>query len=272
MANPTKNLPYSENFDALAQTTGYTYPLGWSYQNLPSQSGQTYLGDCWDLIVNNSSNPNNAHSAPNALSSGPEFYKKNNWIYTPPLNINTSLGQCRVTFWYKAVPSGVSYDVESLRLTIGNNHYTSAILDTLWNKDTLVNTAYQMGTALFTVSNTANYFIGFQAHSPSNYPTVQNFALLIDDVNVDYYSGIEENQLFFGTYPNPASDYLIISIPQWSGSKTELEITDLLGQIVYNRQMNSANETINLEGLRNGVYIIRLLSEGKSYSKKIILQ
>jgi hypothetical protein len=266
MSDPTKNLPWSENFDALTQTTGYTYPMGWSYQNLIASQTN------WDMIANNTGNPNNAHSAPNAMSSGPQFYPKNNWLYTTPLHINPAIGQCLVTFWYKAVPSGVSNDVESLRLTIGSNHYTSAVSDTLWNRDTLVNTAYQMGSATFSVGSEANYFIGFQAHSPSNYPTVQNFALLIDDVAVQYFSSVEENDLFFGTYPNPAADYVIISIPQWNGHKTELEIMDILGQRVYSEEMKSGNQAINLQNLKQGVYIIRMSSEGKSFIRKIVFQ
>jgi hypothetical protein len=266
MADPTKNLPWSENFDALTQTTGYTYPLGWSYQNF--LTGQTN----WDLIVNNSGNPNNAHSAPNAMVSGPQFYPKNNWLYTPPLHINPGLGLCQVSFWYKAVPSGVSNDMESMRLTIGSNHYTSAITDTLWNHDTVVNTTYQMGSVIFAIGSEANYFIGFHAHSPSDYPTVQNFALIVDDVSVDYVSSVEENSLFFGTYPNPASDYLIISIPQWNGHKTSFEIMNLLGQKVYTAEMKSASQTINLNGLKQGMYIIRMDSEGKSYTRKIVVK
>jgi hypothetical protein len=266
MSDPTKNLPWTENFDALTQTTGYTYPLGWSYQNFVVSSTN------WDMISNNSGSPNNAHTAPNAMSSGPQFYPKNNWLYTPPLHIDPTINQCRVTFWYKAVPSGVSNDMESLRLTIGNNHNTLTISDTLWNEDTIVNTSYQMGTANFTVGSNANYFIGFQAHSPSNYPTVQNFALIIDDVTVDYLSSVEENPMFFGTYPNPASDYLIVSIPQWNGHKTTLEIMNMLGQKVYSEDMKSANETLSLQGWQQGMYIVRLMSEGKSYTRKIVVK
>lgn len=272
MSDPTKNLPWSENFDALTQKTGYTYPLGWSYQNLPSAPGQTYFGDCWDLIVNNSGNPNNAHSAPNAMSSGPEFYEKNNWLFTPPLHINPSAGQCRVLFWYKAVPSGVSYDVESLRLTLGSNHNISANIDTLWNQDTIVNTNYIMGTADFTVSSEANYFIGFQAHSPSNYPDVQNFALLIDDISVTYLSSIDENSISFGTYPNPAHDFLIISLVDNPESKARIELVNILGQISLCIEMSSKTELVNLTGVKAGMYFIRVSSGNKTSVKKIVIQ
>jgi hypothetical protein len=272
MADPTKEIPWLENFDALTQTTGYTYPLGWSFENLPSTQGQTYLGDCWDLIVNNPGNPNNAFSPPNAMSSGPEFYEKNNWLFTPPLHIDPTFGFCRVFFWYKAVPSGVSNDVESLRVTIGDNNKTSAITDTLWNLDTIVNTNYMMGSTIFSVNSNANYFIGFQAHSPSNYPTVQNFALIIDDVSVEYPWSIEEKSIVFGTYPNPASDYLIVSIVNKPEERTILELVNVLGQVVLKKEMVNSTENVNISVIKSGLYLVRISSGDNVSVKKIVIK
>ena len=272
MADPTKSIPWSENFDGIGQQSGYTYPLGWSYQNLPSVAGQTYFGDCWDLIVNNAQNPNNAYSAPNAMVSGPEFYEKNNWLFSPPLNINPSNGLCLLTFWYKAVPSGVSYDVESLRITLGENHYTSAVTDTLWNRDTLVNTSFVMGSAVFQVPSAANYFLGFQAHSPSDYPAVQNFALIIDNVEVTYYSSVDEIPFILGVYPNPASDYLMVSAPELSDGTALVEMFDAGGSRVIAGKLSGGSVKLNLRGVSRGLYHVKVSSGNRYHSVRVVVQ
>lgn len=272
MADPTKQLPWSENFDALNQQTGNTYPLGWSYQNLPSVPNQTYLGECWDLIVNNSTNPNNAYSAPNAMVSGPEFYEKNNWLFTPPLNINPASGNCLLTFWYKAVPSGVSNDVESMRVTLGTNHNTSSIIDTLWNNDDITNTTYTMGSVVFDVPASANYFLGFQAHSPSNYPTVQNFALLLDNVSVTYYSTVEELPFIVGVYPNPATDYLVVSAPELSTTPALLELYDMNGKKIWSKNINNGNVEISLDGISKGLYLLKVYAKNKFTTVKVVVK
>lgn len=272
MTDPTKTLPWYENFDGITQQSGYTYPLGWSYQNLPSVAGQTYLGDCWDLIVNNSQNPNNAYSAPNAMSSGPEFYEKNNWLFSPPININPSNGLCQLTFWYKAVPSGVSNDIESMRITLGNNHYTSDIIDTLWNRDTIVNIAYTMGSVVFGVPSMANYFVGIQAHSPSDYPAVQNFALIIDNISMNYYSSIDEIPFTVGVYPNPATDNIIVSSPDLTAETATMNLFDINGKKVWSGVLIQGNANISLKGFTKGLYLLNIYSNNKSTSVKVVLK
>ncbi|PKP20533.1 MAG: hypothetical protein CVU04_03705 [Bacteroidetes bacterium HGW-Bacteroidetes-20] len=272
MADPTKTLPWSENFDTLTQQPGNTYPLGWSTLNLPVEPNQTYLGECWDIIVNNSQNPNNAYSAPNAMVSGPEFYEKNNWLFTPPISINPASGNCLLTFWYKAVPSGVSNDIESMRVTLGTNHNITSIIDTLWNNDAITNSSYLMGSVVFTVPSSANYFLGFQAHSPSNYPTVQNFALLLDNVSVTYYSSVEELPFIVGVYPNPATDYLIVSAPELSMTSSLLELYDMNGKKLWTRNMNNGNVEISLDGISKGLYLLKVYANNKFTTVKVVVK
>lgn len=272
MEDPTIDLQnqwtWTENFDALTQTTGFTYPLGWSYENLPGEAGQTYFGECWDMIANNPSNPNNAHSAPNAMGSGPEFYEKNNWLFTPPINfLNRPF---ILTFWYRMAPSGVSLDIERLRVKIGNNHHAADMTTEFLHYDSIINTDYQMADIIFT-PNTGVSFIGFQAYSPSDYPNIQNFVLMIDDISISYSESIDESDIRFGIYPNPNNGNFVISCNNINYNKAIIDITNIVGQNVYSKKLDNKTENLQLDFLRKGLYFVKLNIDGKTATKKIII-
>ncbi len=82
--------------------------------------------------------------------------------------------------------------------------------------------------------------------------------------------GIEEN-LFedFTFYPNPAKDELSLS------AKTTIEnvaIYSLLGQKVMETSPNQNNPSINVASLSQGVYLMKVMIDGKSATYKIIKQ
>ncbi|WP_133121636.1 T9SS-dependent choice-of-anchor J family protein [Chryseobacterium sp. PMSZPI] len=73
---------------------------------------------------------------------------------------------------------------------------------------------------------------------------------------------ISDNQL--GIYPNPASDYVFLK----SKSKiTKAEVFDIVG-----RKMNTGfNENrVDVRNLKSGAYMLKVTSENKTYSQKII--
>lgn len=77
-------------------------------------------------------------------------------------------------------------------------------------------------------------------------------------LNVEECTGISSNTLNNNTiqiYPNPARDYLQVS----SAQGTKLLITDAAGRIVVEKPMQSGDEKIQLEGISNGLYLVRLL-------------
>lgn len=66
-------------------------------------------------------------------------------------------------------------------------------------------------------------------------------------------------------YPNPASQQLTVDITE-HGKETrsgmELRITNTLGQIVLQQDLGSEKNTIDVEGLENGIYFIELKENG----------
>jgi len=72
-------------------------------------------------------------------------------------------------------------------------------------------------------------------------------------------------------YPNPASDYITISIDNVLGDDINLTIIDVQGKIVASEKMNTATHTINTTNLLNGTYMLRLSSNEASFLKKIVI-
>ncbi|MBS4013116.1 MAG: T9SS type A sorting domain-containing protein [Bacteroidetes bacterium] len=67
-------------------------------------------------------------------------------------------------------------------------------------------------------------------------------------------------------YPNPASDYLIITLPGENASV--INIYDIKGKLVISEQVEGGSTRVNVSGLMNGVYMIRIIDGEKVFNGK----
>ena len=92
----------------------------------------------------------------------------------------------------------------------------------------------------------------------------------IDDLSWTCYSSlsIADNGIDTSSiYPNPVKSKLYINIA--SNENTIVEIYDILGKKVLKTQINSS-DSINVQTLKSGVYILKLTQNNSSVSKKLI--
>ncbi len=76
-------------------------------------------------------------------------------------------------------------------------------------------------------------------------------------------------------YPNPAIGSFSVQLPTGANGKVSIELVDLLGRKVYSQDFNDrkVTQTITLpEGITNGVYVCRVVTDGKVYSEKLVLE
>ncbi|NME70791.1 right-handed parallel beta-helix repeat-containing protein [Flammeovirga aprica] len=78
-------------------------------------------------------------------------------------------------------------------------------------------------------------------------------------------------ELDFVVYPNPSSGTFNIKRNQIL-ENTRITIFSTLGQMVYDQNASSDIENIDLKGLGNGVYIIKMTSDNITKTKQIIIQ
>ncbi len=69
-------------------------------------------------------------------------------------------------------------------------------------------------------------------------------------------------------YPNPSSGIFLLEVPV--GTKATYEIVDALGKVVEKGRIHQPKTQLNIAHMPAGVYFLRLMKEGKSYSKKLM--
>ncbi len=76
-------------------------------------------------------------------------------------------------------------------------------------------------------------------------------------------------------YPSPASQKVNINLKGNFTGVNEIEIYDLLGSRRFKTTVNSTNgiiKDIPVDNLTNGIYMVSVLSEGRKYTSKLIIQ
>ncbi len=76
-------------------------------------------------------------------------------------------------------------------------------------------------------------------------------------------------------YPNPASSDLFVKINSGNNEEVTVSVLSLLGQVILSEELNlgsgSNSKQIDLEGIENGLYIVRLQSGNATFSQKFVI-
>ncbi len=82
---------------------------------------------------------------------------------------------------------------------------------------------------------------------------------------------LEKNKIAFNLFPNPTNGFLTIEAKELT-EPTFVSITNILGEIILNERLTSYQQTINLSGVKSGVYGVTLKSTNKISTQKLIIQ
>jgi Metallo-peptidase family M12B Reprolysin-like/Secretion system C-terminal sorting domain/Bacterial pre-peptidase C-terminal domain/Fibronectin type III domain len=72
-------------------------------------------------------------------------------------------------------------------------------------------------------------------------------------------------------FPNPASNVLTVHIAQLKGT-ADISLLDMYGKTVAQQRTAKINTEINIENLPAGIYLVRVINEGKESTTKVIKQ
>lgn len=120
-------------------------------------------------------------------------------------------------------------------------------------------------------------FIGSQTMTPAtannNYITADYFGSLLL-VDPDYVAPTSLNGInrmeTVTIYPNPVTDYLIL---QWNTGQDQMgkiDIRDLCGKSVLRHSYDSRNGLINVSELKEGLYLLHLITDRQIYTRTFI--
>ena len=71
-------------------------------------------------------------------------------------------------------------------------------------------------------------------------------------------------------YPNPANN--VLNIVSYTVGIENINIYNLNGQLVLNKEVNNNQKTLNISSLESGIYIVDILSENTSVKRKLIIE
>ena len=86
-------------------------------------------------------------------------------------------------------------------------------------------------------------------------------------VSLDF-TGVEENEVVFGIYPNPAESVLNIKA---NASSFEYQLINSIGQVVMSGVANG-NAELNVSELNNGVYFLKVIANGNAQIEKVVIK
>ena len=89
------------------------------------------------------------------------------------------------------------------------------------------------------------------------------------------YGDLFLNKENIAIFPNPTNGLVTIELTTLGQKTVQISVVDLLGKTVIENtfmfDQGLVKKTINLDHLNNGLYLIRLQSEGKMYTEKLVI-
>jgi hypothetical protein len=94
------------------------------------------------------------------------------------------------------------------------------------------------------------------------------------EIDISLNSGIQEilNKANINIFPNPASDELHINLAGYKSEIIRMNILDMRGRVVMAREILQRDNSFDISGLTNGVYIIELRNSNYKSSHRIMVE
>jgi hypothetical protein len=92
----------------------------------------------------------------------------------------------------------------------------------------------------------------------------------VETITVDVCAGItESSEAQVAVYPNPSAGVFNVT---FQGTDNTVEVYNSTGKLVYFEQINASTGVISLEGMSNGIYLMKVNSAGKTSHSRILIQ
>jgi hypothetical protein len=119
-------------------------------------------------------------------------------------------------------------------------------------------------------------FVDLDNDGDLDLPIMENYGVMKYFRNTEINTGLGSNdqEIAFEIFPNPANDVVTIKTDrQHQGEIFDVVITDMQGREVKNVQHNNSQPLqVNTSDLPSGIYMVRIIAEGKTYSRKLMLR
>jgi len=182
----------------------------------------------------------------------------------------------RISYWKKANTSGtltvngqsgiftgVAQDAASMTTVLkAYSAITPNAQAGIWTKDSVDYVASATETRYFAIGGKGTLVT-----------TADQINVRIDDISITKVTGSvgikgnTSNQLI-SIFPNPTAGILNINAVEANGT---IEVYNVIGDKVYSNSVVKGNNSIDLSGLANGAYFLKVNSNNQIISKKVVL-
>ncbi|MGC9332262.1 MAG: T9SS type A sorting domain-containing protein, partial [Bacteroidales bacterium] len=106
-----------------------------------------------------------------------------------------------------------------------------------------------------------------------------NYSVMVTDaagcvstapVFIDFLNNITGNTTSFKIYPNPANKKVFVHMTNMDNGN--IELVNMLGQAMIKKAIESDIETFDVEGLKPGIYFIRIMTDNQQYVNKLMVE
>lgn len=189
-----------------------------------------------------------------------------------------SLGGVDVSQYFTTIGSGVPIVFEEngeYQLLIGSqsgylHHYGNIEAD-LYGTFTLVDSTYYN---IYEGPQSAPAMVDINGDSLLDLVTgnIRGGLIFLEGSSV---SSIEPTQLssgFFKVYPNPSRGTFILETAPNITGQIQIRMFDAVGKLVYEEGMNAGIQTLQVEHLQRGIYLLQVAQNGFSFTKRIMIE
>ncbi len=71
-------------------------------------------------------------------------------------------------------------------------------------------------------------------------------------------------------FPNPTKNRLTIQFDYHAPQNTQIQIFDMVGRMVHQQAMTQQREQLNIGHLASGMYLVRVVADGKVWTRKVV--
>jgi hypothetical protein len=190
------------------------------------------------------------------------------WVFTNCINLSS--GKTYNMVFYTKVFDLVA--ICDIKVAIGTEATPAGMGNVLYTRPAATDTSYLQVIVPITVPTTGLYHIGFNAFASTGTSSIR-----IDDFSItDGPLGVAGNELKadISVFPNPSAGIANVAIRNTNMENYEITLVDMMGRSVRNMTLNgvvSGDFELNLEGLANGVYTVKVQAGNDFKAEKLIL-
>lgn len=259
----------ARNFHTVFESTTPTYNSGFEQEDFPFigwLASPSNTANAWFINFGGTGSVLVQEGQSSAVAISPAAAAANENLFSRGINLQAG-SNVTVTYFDRNFVNG-STNTSNYTLTVGSAQDITTQTTVLNTTTALSTTTFTERTASFTPATTGTYYFNFNHNSPAN--AAGTHALIIDNFTVtEVLSNTQFSENSFSVTPNPAKDFVTIST-SLETSLQSVSIIDINGRIVKNVSLNGTEGNVNISDLTSGIYMMKIVSDEGTVTKKII--